>query len=50
MIRLIPFLLLFIVVSCGNPKMSLGNEIVSKIETYKVKNGKLPASLSEIGI
>ncbi len=35
----------------GNITLEIqGNKIVKQIEEYKVKNGKLPSSLNEIGI
>ena len=33
-----------------NDKIAKGNDIAGKIETFISKNGKLPNSLSEIGI
>ena len=35
---------------CSNDKIAKGNDVATKIETFKNKNGKLPNSLSEIGI
>jgi hypothetical protein len=34
----------------GKDKMKTGNEIVNKIENFKKDKGKLPETLSEIGI
>lgn len=43
----------FAFVSCGvigSDKRQLGDEVVSKVEAYKTSHGKLPDSLSDIGI
>ena len=45
--------LILISLSCslnGKDKMRTGNEIVNKIENFKKAKGKLPETLSEIGI
>lgn len=49
------FLLLIMIcfsnLSCGSSdKVTKGNEAVIKIEEFKNKNGRLPNSLSEVGI
>ena len=39
------------VFSCGyGEKLEKGNEVIAKVETYKKEKGRLPNSLSEIGI
>lgn len=41
----------FITFACGySEKLKKGNETVKKIESFKTENGRLPNSLSEIGI
>src|SRR5258708_27181926 len=37
-------------VSCVQSKRALGNTIVAKIEEFKRGNGRLPSSLSEVGV
>ena len=48
------FSLLISLCSCGSilsqSKKNEGNEIVAKIELFKKENGRLPSSLSELGI
>jgi hypothetical protein len=49
----IAILLAFVIAgfSCAsNSKTARGNEIVGKIESFKKEKGRLPESLSEIGI
>jgi hypothetical protein len=36
--------------SCTDERQKLGEEIISKIETYKKVNGRLPNQLNDIGI
>ena len=36
--------------SCADNKQKLGEEIITKIETYKKSNGHLPNQLKDIGI
>ncbi|MCU1289256.1 MAG: hypothetical protein JWN60_1485 [Acidobacteria bacterium] len=37
--------------SCGyNNKIAIGSDVAAKIEIFRNKNGKLPNSLTEIGI
>jgi len=41
----------FLNLNCGSSdKIAKGNEIVIKVENFRNKNGKLPNSLSEIGV
>lgn len=44
-------ILAFYISACSHSgKMKQGNELVSKIEKFKSEKGRLPESLSEIGI
>ncbi len=41
----------FIIFACGyGEKIKKGNEIAAKIEKFKAEKGRLPDSLSEIGV
>ena len=41
----------FLIFACGsNEKLKQGNETVSKIEKFRGEKGRLPNSLSEIGV
>ncbi len=53
--RIIPLLILSIACSCfwdgrNGALVKQGNEVVHKVESFKKTNGRLPNSLSEIGI
>jgi hypothetical protein len=39
-----------VITSCSNSKISAGNEVIVKIEKFKVDKGRLPNNLTEIGI
>ncbi len=43
-------LMVFCVASCGPSKQKIGNQAVEKIEQFRKANGRLPQSLSEVGI
>ena len=36
--------------SCGKSKEELGNEVIIKVEKYKLKKGSLPNNLDDVGI
>jgi len=41
--------ILTIIISCDN-REKIGNDVIKKIENYRLKNNKLPESLTDIGI
>ena len=50
-IFLLIFSVSFFLVNCNsNEKFTQGNEVVSKIENFRKVKGRLPNSLTEIGI
>lgn len=49
-LRYIIILLTIICYACADKKMTEGNKLVDKIESYRVLNHKLPNSLADIGI
>ena len=41
----------FLLFACGyNEKLRRGNEIIAKVEKFRIEKGRLPNSLSEIGV
>lgn len=49
-LRYIIILLTIICYACADKKMTEGNKLVDKIESYRVLNHKLPYSLADLGI